>query len=395
MSRVRLPGIDRTLVYPKLFYLVRFLAGSFIGPFLPLYFREIGLSGQQIGMLGGVRPIVSLLSGPFWSGLSDATRRHRMLLIISLGSTLVLVPAMTLSSNVLILTALVMAHTFMSAPSGPLVDAAVLRVLGGRRNLYGQQRLWGTIGYAIGGVIIGSLMERHGLKVGFYGFFPLTLVVLFVALRMPAAEYRRSTPFWRGLRILTTNRQFAIFLIAVFIAGIGRSGCGRFLFIHLSDLGAPPSLLGLSMLAEGVGEVPVFFLSNRMMRRWRTRTLLIFGWTVYALRLYVLSIMKTPLLFLPVQVVLGIAFSAMVSVGVTLTSELAPEGMEATAQAVYGAMNMGLAGAAGAFLGGSIYDRWGGPALYQFGGTAIAAALLFFIIADRSVGSAAEVTTVS
>jgi PPP family 3-phenylpropionic acid transporter len=286
-----------------------------------------------------------------------------------------------------------MATTFMRAPSGPLVDSAVLRVLGNRRNLYGQQRLWGTIGYAIGGVIAGSLMERFGLRVGFYGFLPLMLVALIIAVRMPVAEYRRGMAFWRGLHTLVANRQWAIFLAAVFIAGIGRSGTGRFLFIHLSDLGASPSLLGLSMVAEAVGEIPVFFFSSHVMRKWSSRTLLIFGWTVYAVRLYVLSIMKAPWIFLPVQVVLGIAFSAMLSLGVTLTSELAPEGMGATAQAVYGAMRGGLASAAGAFLGGIIYDHWGGPALFQFGGTAIVVALVFFIVADRVAGPSRRAAT--
>ena len=395
MSKQRTFTVDRELLYPKLFYLVRFLAGAFYGPFLPLYFREIGLTGQQIGMLGGVRPIVSLLSGPFWSGLADATRRHRLLLILSLGSALFLVPAVTLTTNVLILTILVMATTFMQAPSGPIVDSAVLHILGKRRNLYGQQRLWGTIGYAVGGLIVGSLMERFGLRVGFYGFLPLMLAALLIALRMPVEDYRRRVPFWRGLRTLVTNRQWAIFLTAIFISGIGRSGCGRFLFIHLSDLGAPPTLLGLSMVAEGIGEVPVFFFASHVMRRWSTRTLLIFGWTVFALRLYVLSIMKALWLFFPLQVVLGIAFSAMFSVGVTLTSELAPEGMGATAQAVYGVMRGGLASAAGAFLGGMIYDRWGGPALFQFGGTAIVVALIFFILADRAASSPRGATATS
>ena len=149
------------------------------------------------------------------------------------------------------------------------------------------------------------------------------------------------------------------------------------------------------MVAEGIGEVPVFFFASHVMRRWSTRTLLIFGWTVYALRLYVLSIMKAPWLFLPIQVVLGIAFSAMFSVGVTLTSELAPEGMGATAQAVYGAMRGGLASAAGAFLGGMIYDRWGGPTLFRFGGTAIVVALIFFILADRAASSPRRATATS
>lgn len=383
MSSRRLLTVDRQLAYPKAFYLVYFLAGAFFGPFLPLYYREVGMTGQQIGMLGAVIPLVTLMSGPLWGGLADATRLHRWLLTLTIGSALITVPAIFATRQLLLLSALVIAHSFLRAPSMPLVDSAILRILDKRRDLYGQQRLWGTIGYAIGGVCVGVLTQRLGLRAAFYGFLPLTIGALVMSLRLPATEYRRRLPFWRGLRTLLTNRQWAIFLIAVFIAGLGQSGSHRFLFLHLSDLGASTTLIGLSMFAEGLGEVPVFFYSHRLMRRWSKRVLLIFAWMVYIVRLLALSAMQVPWLILPIQLVMGVAFSAMWSAGVSLTSEMAPEGMGTTAQAVYGVMRGGLASATGAFLGGIVFDRWGAPILFRCGAIAIVVALLFFLLADR------------
>jgi PPP family 3-phenylpropionic acid transporter len=383
----RVIAVDRQLLTPKAFYLLYFLAGAFFGPFLPLYYREVGMTGRQIGMLGAVIPLVTLLSGPLWGGLADATRLHRWLLTLTIASALITVPAIFMTRQVLLLSALVVVNAFLRSPTMPLVDSAMIRILGERRNLYGQQRLWGTIGYSIGGVCVGALTQRLGLHAAFYGFLPLMLGALLLSLRLPAAEYRRGVPFWRGLRTLFTNRQWAIFLIAVFIAGLGQSGSHRFLFLHLSDLGASNTLIGLSMFAEGVGEVPVFFYAHYLMHRWSKRTLLIFAWAVYIVRLLVLSAMRAPWVILPIQLVLGVAFSAMWSTGVSLTSEMAPEGMGATAQAVYSAMRGGLASAAGAFLGGIVFDRWGGPVLFRCGALAIMVALLFFMAADRGAVS--------
>jgi PPP family 3-phenylpropionic acid transporter len=383
----RLPTVDRQLVYPKAFYLVYFLAMAFYAPFLPLYYRQIGMTGQQIGVLGAVTPIITLFSGPLWGGLADATRRHRALLLLTLSSALVFVPAVYLTTEVLVLSVLVVVGAFLRSPTMALVDSTVLRVLGKRRALYGQQRLWGTVGYAFGALCVGTLTQRAGLHAGMYVFLPLMVVTVLISLRLPVTEYRRGMPFWRGLRTLVTNRQWSIFLAAAFMVGLGRSASGRFLMIHLSDLGLPRTLLGLATAVGCVGEVPVFFYGDYVLRRWSTRTLLVFGWVVSMLRLFALSVMRAHWLILPLQLVQGIAFGATMSAGVSLTGEIAPEGMGATAQALYGAMRGGLAGAFGAFLGGMAYDYWGAPALFRCGGLAIAGALLFFALSNRRAGS--------
>jgi MFS family permease len=212
-------------------------------------------------------------------------------------------------------------------------------------------------------------------------------ITILVSLRLPVAGYRRKIPFWRGVRTLISDRRWAIFLGAIFIAGLGRSAGHRFLLIHVNDLGLPRSLMGLGLAVGAMGEVPLFFYSGAVLRRWSTKSLLVFSWLLSIVRLLVLSVMQSPWLFLPLQLAQGVAFSATFSAGVNLTSERAPEGMGATAQAVYGAMRGGLASASGALLGGMIYDRWGGAILFRCTAVAIAAAMCFFLIADHETTS--------
>lgn len=395
MSRRRLIIIDRELAYPKAFHLVYYFAWACFGPFLTLYYREVGMTGRQIGVLGAVVPLVTLLSGPLWGGLADATRLHRWLLTLTIGSALITVPAIFSTRNLLLLSVLVVVYNFLKAPTVPLIDNAILRLLGDRKDLYGQQRLWGTIGFALGGLCVGVLTQHLGLRAAAYGFLPLTLVAVFMSLRLPTGEYRHSVPFWRGLKTLITSRRWTIFLVAVFLAGLGQSGSHSFFFLYLGDIGVPRSIMGLSLLAEGVGEVPVFFFSHHLMRRWSKRTLLIIAWVVYATRLLILSVMPTPWLVLPLQLAMGVAFSAMWSAGVSLTSEMAPEGMGATALALYWAARGGLASATGAFLGGIVFDQWGAPTLFRCGAIAIGVALCFFFFADRWSSSLPRTETVS
>lgn len=65
-----------------LYFFYRFSTGSMV-PFMSLYMQHIGLDTNQIGSLQAIRPIVTLVSGPFWGGLADRSGKKKMVLIVS------------------------------------------------------------------------------------------------------------------------------------------------------------------------------------------------------------------------------------------------------------------------------------------------------------------------
>ena len=66
-----------------LYFFFRFSTGSLI-PFMPLFMSSCGFTHEEIGRLQAIRPIVTMVSAPFWGALSDRTGKKKLILIVSL-----------------------------------------------------------------------------------------------------------------------------------------------------------------------------------------------------------------------------------------------------------------------------------------------------------------------
>ncbi|XP_022787271.1 major facilitator superfamily domain-containing protein 6-like [Stylophora pistillata] len=82
--------INRDLLVYKAFYFF-FLSGfGSIFPYLPVYFRQIGLPASQVGLLLGLRPIVQFASAPFWAIMADKYKKRKSVLVMSVLSWLIM-----------------------------------------------------------------------------------------------------------------------------------------------------------------------------------------------------------------------------------------------------------------------------------------------------------------
>ena len=87
-------------IWPFSFYFLYFAALSSFMPFIVLFYQELQFNGTQIGLLTGIPPLITLVAAPFWTGVADASRRHR--LIMSLGIATAAPPHMLESADALL-----------------------------------------------------------------------------------------------------------------------------------------------------------------------------------------------------------------------------------------------------------------------------------------------------
>ena len=74
---------EKDLLIYKIFY---FGFGGAIGcvfPFLSVYYKQLGFSPNQIGIISGVRPLIGFMSGPVWGSIADRWRIRKMMMLIS------------------------------------------------------------------------------------------------------------------------------------------------------------------------------------------------------------------------------------------------------------------------------------------------------------------------
>lgn len=373
----------RPLQSARLFYFFYFGGMASLVPFLTVYYELSGLSGRQIGILTGITPLVTLVASPIWGGAADATRRHRLLLVLALSGVMASVLAFPRSSSFLGLLLIVFGYAFFSAPIVPLVDNSVIEFLGSRRREYGKQRLWGAIGWGMIAPLVGEASDRLGFNWLFYACFGLMLVTVLWARTIPITRARLEEPFWRSVRQLLANRELVLLLVTVFVGGMGLSVINNYLFPYMKQLGADNGLMGVAQTVATISELPVMFFSVWLLQRWDAPRLLAVGLVAYVVRALALSWVRDPWLVLPIQMLHGPTFGLMWIAGVAYASEIAPAGMGATAQGVFGSVMFGLAAAAGGFFGGILYDTVGLALMFRLVGMSVFVAWLVLLVANR------------
>lgn len=246
-----------------------------IAPIMPLYMREFGASGVELGLVFAAFSVSRLILGPLNGQLSDRTSRKRLIvtgLALYALVSLAYVGAWGLWQVAMLRLLQGAASTLVT----PIAQAYV-----GDRTPPGQEgrtmNLFYTsmfVGMGLGPLLGGHLAERFGLRAPFLAMAALALVALgAVALFVPSDRPRSSdrvriAPPWRGL-----VRSADAWGIVLYMAtrGFWRQAFNAFWPILAADKGFGEGFIGMVLTAYFLGEsllqVPAGFLADRLPRR--------------------------------------------------------------------------------------------------------------------------------
>ena len=371
------------MVLPSMYYFLYYGAVSFLFPYLALFYQSKGLTGSQIGLLAAVSPILSFFAAPLWTGAADATHRHKLTAILASVGVLVLAfifPGIATFSGLFLMICL---FSFFNAPTGSLADSAVLALLGDRKERYGRIRLWGTVGYGVVAPLASLLIGRSNLQWAFWGYALVMLGGLLVIILLPFRQSHSSGSFSGGMRSLFANRPWMLFLVMAFIAGAGMATYNNYFLVYMQGLGASSTLRGLALVIATASEIPAMFFSDRLLRRFGARGMLVVAMTTIGLRLICYSLTTQLWVILLIQLVHGLTFAAVYTAGVNFADQVAPPGMKATTQGMFNGTLMGFGSAAGSLLGGLLMDRFSPGGMYAIMGALVLAALFVFLLFER------------
>ena len=371
-----------SLAWAPPFYFMYYAAAAALVPFLIVYYQDLGLTGTQIGFLASIPPLVSLFSAPFWGALADMTQQYKLSLLIAMSGAILLALAMSIFTTFAWLIPVVIMFAFFSSPIMPLVDTTTMSLLEGEKKHYGRIRLWGAIGWGIAAPVVGWLIKAGSIAWAFRSYAVIMAIGLLNTLRIPVSGRIRGA-FREGAQILLTNPRWLVFLVVAFSGGMALSMISNFLFIFLRSLKADEFLLGLTLTAATFSELPVLYFSERLLRRWNVRQLMKVAILFLAIRALAYSLIKTPWLALPIQLLHGPTFSLMWFSGVSFADEIASAGLGATAQGLFSGVMLGVGSAAGAFLGGLLYDHIGIVSMFRVTALGSLFALGFMFLMEK------------
>jgi len=369
-------------IWPFSLSFLIFAGAAFIMPFMVLYYQSLGFDGLQIGLLVGLTPLITLIISPLWTGLADATHRHRLLMSISLLVGAGAIFILPFFSTYIPVVVLIVLYTVFFSPVSAFADSATMFMLAGQKEMYGRIRVGGTIGFGLAAMLAGILAQNYGLKTVFMGGGLIYLLALLVSQKLIHNPAPAETVSRLGVFALLKNRSWLLFLSLALAGGVASNVTNGYIFSYMKELGARQGIMGLALTIGTLSEIPTFFFSNWLLKRFKSRQLLNIALIITGLRLLALSLATSPLLVLITQLVTGASFSAMWIAGVSYADENAPVGMSTSVQGLFSAMVFGFGAAIGGFAGGLLLENLGGHGMYLVFGLVVLSTVFFALLIE-------------
>jgi hypothetical protein len=399
----------------KVWYLVYFSGSSCIHPFLNILFRKYGMNERSIGLLALLRPLVGFPSGMLLSGVADAFRKHKVVLIACLLVSTVTRSMIWRYTEFYKILILVLISGAFSAPCTTITDSACTSLctmsssIGIEEEPYARQRMFGAIGWGTCSFLSGYVIDAFGFLGAFmlHGVFMLSCVAISTQigfgpleekLRMPhrnreVNESYSSTLTFRErfMHLVSRNKAALVFFLMTTVMGTAVGTIENFLFLSIQDKHGSLILMGLSLTVTCVSETLVFYFSNSIIHwlgLWGATHLCFLAFFV-RLTAYILIVSNESInvwVVLPVEVLHGLTFGLTWAVGTQKSEILSPKGLEATTQSIFQGLMFGLGYGIGGLVGGFVYSLKGATWTFAIELVILSLGWIISSVLERSYG---------
>lgn len=331
-------------------------------PFLSAYYKRIGLSFTQIGVLLAIGPIFAIFIQPLWAMLSDRTGKRKLLLILLALCTAGAYLLYYLGTSFAVCLLAVLVVSLFSLALLPLCDALVID----RANAYGfpfaRIRIGGTLGYAVMVFGAGMFLEKFDgaqfavASVAYLLFAGAVMLLPQGSAREEAVPARKKAVPARESIFDTSEILFVLALALIESLGLGF--CGSFTGSYAVELGFGSSLIGVLSCISALSEVPILLFAGKLMDRFGEIPLLIFSGIMMSLRLCLTGMGLVPAM-ISAQLLQSVTYMTTYICCTQYISKHVRAGKMSQGQSALAIVQSGLAAVASNLFGGMLVDAVG------------------------------------
>jgi PPP family 3-phenylpropionic acid transporter len=376
MKRIPTPLISpdslrsTTLTRFILLYAAMYAAFGVASPFLPAFISARGLPPEQLGLVLGAGTAVRLLTAPLAGRIGDLIQALRVVLVVCTALAASVTLGYLAAHGFWILLEVSLLHAASLAPITILADALALGSASpppssGRRSFeYGWVRGTGSGAFIVGTLLSGQAVSAFGLDVIVWLQALLLGVAAFAAILVPELIHDRTAQAVRaparGVLVLLRLPLFRnLVLVAALILG-SHAMHDAFAVIRWSAAGISPATASLLWSESVAAEVLVFFvIGPALVARVTPAGALAIAALAGMLRWAVMAQTTDVMALALVQPLHGITFALLHLACMRLIARTVPQGLEGTAQAIYGTVGIGAATALLTVVSGALYARLG------------------------------------
>jgi PPP family 3-phenylpropionic acid transporter len=340
------------------FYFFYFAVVGTLIPFWGIYLKSLGYSSQDVGIISAIILATRIVAPNFWGWLADHTQQR--LRIIRLGSLAasIIFAGVLLDQRYWWLVLVVSCYTFFWHAVLPQFEVITLGYLGNNYHRYSQVRLWGSLGFMAAVVGLGLVFDV--LPIQFLPLFILTFLILIwlSSLSLQDVGVKKTDIKHAGFLSLVLQPTILCFLAASFLLQLSHGPYYTFYTLYLvENYGYTRTATGLLWALGVLAEVAIFIVMHKLLQRFSLRSLFLFSLLVTGLRWLLVGYGADLLMVLLfAQLLHACSFGIAHAVSIELVRTHFKGGNQGQAQAMYSSFSFGAGGAAGALIGGFLWD---------------------------------------
>jgi len=349
------------------------ISSEMIYPLLPLYLTiQLGASPAIVGLIEGIAESLASLLKVFSGYISDRVQKRKGLAMLGYASSTVGKFLLFLSTSwVWVLGGRVVdrfGKGVRTAPRDALIADSTAKERRGRA--FGLHRALDTAGAVVGvGLAYYFLTTRQGdyKAVFLYSLIPAALGVAVLSLAretkaVKATASERPLSFnWSAL-----PTRLKAFLAVVLLFTLGNSS-NQFLLLRAKNLGFTPESVLLLYMAYNIIYALFSYPAGRLSDRIGRKSLLVAGYIFYGLVYFGFALVREASYLWLLFAAYGLYIALTEGVQKALMADLAPVELRATLIGLH-ATFVGIGLFPASFLAGILWDAFGAPAPFYFGG---------------------------
>jgi PPP family 3-phenylpropionic acid transporter len=340
------------------FYFFYFAVVGTLVPYWGIYLKDLGYSSQDVGILSAIIMATRIIAPNFWGWMADRTRLRLRIIRIGSLTACVFFAGILLDQRYWWLVLVVSCYTFFWHAVLPQFEVITLGYLENNYHRYSQIRLWGSLGFIAAVVGLGLVFDV--LPVRYLPLFILTFLILIwlSSLSLQDASAKKSEAGRSGFLNLVLQPGMLCFLAASFLLQLSHGPYYTFYTLYLvENYGYTSTAAGLLWALGVLAEVAIFIVMPRLLTQFSLRHLFLFSLLTTAFRWLLIGYCANSLALLLFAQLLhacsfGIAHAAAIE-WIRIHFQGTHQGQ---AQAMYSSLGFGAGGAAGALIGGLLWD---------------------------------------
>ncbi|MEN6314137.1 MAG: MFS transporter [Clostridiaceae bacterium] len=353
-----------------------------------MYIVQAGFSKKEISIAVTIFTVSSLAGQIFIGYIADRTKRVKKILLISISVGIVVTAALIFAKQNWCIYIMILLWGFFLYGTVSLSEAWYIEILkeNSTQKDFGKIRGFGSVGYGVSGVLLGFLLQNVGWSIYFWYILLSACFVLLVILMMTdnkgislykgsdgRKEDNGDISFKSALHEIVRIKPLRYIIIIVFIYNFVVKGIYNYLGVLVSDFGGGPLSLGFAYFFDATPEVITFFLTTRLLNKYRSKGLIFTAFVLQIIRLSLILVFNSPLSIILLGSLSGFAYGLLATAYKTYIYELAPDKYKISCLSLSESI-IGLAGVLSAPVFGLIITMFSGY-------TSIVAGLCIYIAA--------------